>query len=389
MKEAAIVSAVRVPCGKMGGALAGIRPEKLGAMVVKEAVKCAGIDPEIIDEIIFCSCENSDLKVAARVISLEAGLPEKIPAYQIQRGCGSSLTALWDAAMMIQTGFADTIVVGGVESTSLAPYLMERPRRAYSMAPMEWCDPIFSPKESYGNLPNGLTAEEIAARFHISREECDAFALESHRKGAEAVINGRFASQILSVEIPAKRGARVFDCDEMLRMDCSMDTLAKLRPSFKKDGVCTAGNSSPLTDGASCVVAMERHKAEELGLDILAVLTNFADVGCDPRIMGEGPVHAVHKLLHKTGLTLDDIDLIELNEAFAAQSIHCVRMLGINPEKLNVNGGAIALGHPFGATGTILVTKMVHEMRRRNARRGIVTFCIGGGIGVAALFERS
>lgn len=389
MREAVVVSAVRLPVGRVGGALSKLRPEKMGGMIVKEAVKQAGIDPNIIDEVIFCSCDNEDLKIAGRVVMLEAGLPYTIPAYQIQRGCGSSLTALWDGVMMIQTGFADTVVAGGTESTSFAPYLMNKPTRAYSQAPMSWAEPIFSPKEPYGNLPNGPTAEEIARRFHITREECDEFALKSHQKGAEAYRNGYFDSQILPVEVPQKGGKTVlFNRDEPLRDDASMESLAKLRPSFQKDGVCTAGNSSPLTDSASCVIIMERKKAEALGLDIIAVFSNFADAGCEPMIMGEGPVHAVRKLLNKTGLTLNDIDLVELNEAFAAQSIHCIRSLDMDPDKVNVNGGAIALGHPFAATGTILVTKMVHEMRRRDAKRGIVTFCIGGGLGVAALFEK-
>jgi acetyl-CoA C-acetyltransferase len=388
VRQAAIVSAVRLPVGKMGGALAGVRPERLGGMIVREAVKRANISPEIIDEVIFCSCDNEDIKIAGRVIMLEAGLPETIPAYQIQRGCASSLTALWDGVMMIQTGFADTVVAGGAESTSFAPYLMNKPTRAYSMMPMSWAEPIFSPKEPYGNLPNGLTAEELAKRFDISRERCDEFSAESHRKASEAYRNGYFAGQLLPVEQNVKGKTVLFDRDEPLRDDCTVEMLSKLRPSFAKDGVCTAGNSSPLTDGASCVILMERAKAEALGLDILAVFSNFADAGCEPRVMGEGPIHATRKLFKKTGLSWDDIDLIEMNEAFASQSIRCADELKMPAEKLNVNGGAIALGHPFAATGTILVTKLVHEMRRRGSKRGIVTFCVGGGIGVSALFER-
>ena len=388
MKEAVIVSAVRLPVGRVGGALAKIRPEKLGGMVIREALKRGKVDPNMVDECIFCSCDNEDIKIAARVIALEGGLPISVPGYQIQRGCGSSLTAVWDAAMMIPTGFAETVVCGGAESTTFAPYLMNQPTRAYSQMPMPWCEPIFSPKE-YGNLPNGPTADNIAKRFGITREDCDAFAVESHRKGAEAYRNHRFDEQILPVEVALKGGKTMtFDRDEPLRDDCSMESLAKLRPSFAPDGVCTAGNSSPLVDGASCVIVMEREKAESLGLDILAKVTNFADAGCEPSIMGEGPVHACRKLFKKTGLTWDDIDLIEMNEAFAAQSVHCVRELNMPVEKLNVNGGAIALGHPFAATGTILVTKMVYEMRRTDAQRGVVTFCIGGGQGVALLLEK-
>ena len=388
MREAAVISAVRLPVGRVGGALKNFRPEKMGGMIVKEAVKRANITPDMIDEVIFCSCDNEDLKIAGRVVMLEAGLPYTIPAYQIQRGCSSSLTALWDGVMMIKTGFADCVVAGGTESTTFAPYLMNKPTRAYSQVPMSWAQPVFSPKE-YGNLANGPTAEEIARRFDITRAQCDEFAAESHRKGSIAYQNHVFDSQILPVEVPQKDGSvKIFDRDEPLRDDCTVESLAKLRPSFEKDGVCTAGNSSPLVDGASCVIIMEREKAEKLGLDIIAIFKDFADAGCDPRIMGEGPVHACRKLFKKTGLTMDDIDMVELNEAFASQSIRCVRELNIPPEKLNVNGGAIALGHPFAATGTILVTKLVHEMRRRDAQRGIVTFCVGGGLGVAALFEK-
>lgn len=388
MKEAAVVSAVRLPVGRVGGALSGIRPEKLGGLILKEAVSRAGISADALDEVIFCSCDNEDLKIAGRVIMLEAGLPQTIPAYQVQRGCASSLTALWDGAMMIQTGFADTVAAGGAESTSFAPYLMNKPTRAYSPVPMSWAEPVFSPKEPYGNLPNGPTAEEIARRFGISRERCDAFSAESHRKAARAYEQGCFDSQILPVELSEKGKTRLFKQDEPLRPDCTPEMLAKLRPAFEPDGVCTAGNSSPLTDGASCVILMERGKAERMGLDILAVFTGFADAGCEPRVMGEGPIHATQKLLKKTGLTLDDFDLIEMNEAFAAQSIRCADALNIDAARLNVNGGAIALGHPFAATGTILVTKLVHEMRRRDAKRGLVTFCVGGGLGVSALFEK-
>ena len=388
MREAVIVSAVRMPVGRVGGALSKIRPEKLGGMVIKEALKRGNVAPEMVEEVIFCSCDNEDLKISGRVIALEAGLPVEVPAYQIQRGCASSLTAVWDAVMMIQTGFHDCIVCGGAESTSFAPYLMNKPTRAYSQMPMSWAEPIFSPKE-YGNLANGPTSDNLAKVYGITREDCDKFAVESHRKGAEAYKNHYFDSQLLPVEVPLKGGkTMLFDRDEPLREDCNLESLSKLRPSFNPDGVSTAGNSSPLVDGASCVIVMEREKAESLGLDILAKITNFADAGCDPRIMGEGPVHAIRKLFDKTGLGWDDIDLLELNEAFATMCVHAIRMLNIPEEKLNVNGGAIALGHPFAATGTILVTKLVYEMRRRDAQRGIVAFCVGGGLGAAMLFEK-
>ncbi|MDR3279903.1 MAG: thiolase family protein [Synergistaceae bacterium] len=388
LNEVAVVSAVRLPVGKIGGMLAGFRPEKLGGMIIKEAVKRANIDPEIIDEVIFACCDNEDIKIAGRVVALEAGLPISIPAYQVQRGCASSLTACWDGAMMIQTGYASTVVCGGCESTTFAPYLMNKPAKAYSVAPMPWCEPIFSPKATYGNLPNGPTADEIARRYSITREELDEFSVESHRKGAVAYKNGNFTDQILPVEVPAKGGKTIlFDRDEPLRDDCTLESLSKLKPSFAKDGFHTAGNSSPLTDGASCVILMERKKAESEGYEILALLTGFADAGCEPMVMGEGPIYATRKLLKKYGLKLDDFDLIEMNEAFAAQSVRCARELNMDPDRLNVNGGAIALGHPFAATGTILVTKLIYELRRRKKNRGITTFCVGGGLGVSAMFE--
>ena len=393
MREAVIVSAVRMAVGRVGGALKSYRPEKLGGMIVREAinrVEAQGVTDfdHMVDEVIFCDCDNEDLKIAGRVVLLESGLPYTIPGYQIQRGCASSLTAVWDATMMVKCGFADTIICGGCESTTMAPYLMNKPTRAYSQMPMPWAEPVFSNKEMYGNLANGPTAEEIARRFGITRQDCDEFAVDSHRKGSIAYQNEYFKSQILPVEVKQKDGSvKIFDRDEPLRDDCTLESLSKLRPSFAKDGVCTAGNSSPLVDGASCVIVMERKKAEELGLEIMAVIEDFADAGCEPMIMGEGPVHACRKLFAKTGLTWDNIDLIELNEAFAAQSIRCIREGQMPYEKVNVNGGAIALGHPFAATGTILTTKMVYEMKRRQAERGVITFCVGDGLGAALLLK--
>ena len=388
MKQAVIVSAVRTPVGKLGGALAGFRPERLGGMIMDECVARSGMDPELIDEVIFCNNVNSDVRQMSRNALLCSNLPIQIPTFDIHRGCASSLTAVWTAALMIKADFAKVILCGGVESSTLWPYLLNKQARPYSPVAPTFCKDVYSPEEKYGNLGNGETAEEIARRYHITREECDQFALESHRKAAAACRAGRFKEQLLPIQVKTKKGSFLFEQDETVRMELTMEDLAKLKPSFIKDGVCTAGNSSPLTDGASCVMVCERELAERLGLDIMAVVADFADVGCDPTVMGEGPIHAVRKLMAQTGLTLDDMDLIEMNEAFASQSIRCMRELHMDPEKLNVNGGAIALGHPFACTGTILVTKILYEMRRRNANRGLVTFCVGGGLGVACTFEK-
>lgn len=388
MKQAVIVAAVRTPVGKLGGALSGFRAEKLAGMVLDECVARSGVDPEIIDEVIFCNCVNNDVRMMSRNAVLNSNLPIKIGTFDIHRGCASSLTAVWQATMMIKCEYAKVILCGGVESVSCGPYLMNKPTRAYNPANPTFCVDVYSPYEKYGNYGNGETADEIAKRFNISREECDRFAFESHQKAAKAYEDHRFDSQLMPIEVHQKKKDFIFNMDETVRPDINMEALAKLPTSFRKDGVCTAGNSSPLTDGASCVMVCERELAEKLGLDILAVVEDFADAGCNPQIMGEGPVHAVRKLMERTDLTMDDFDLIEMNEAFAAQSLHCINQLDLPVERLNVNGGALALGHPFACTGTILVSKIVYEMRRRNANRGLVTFCVGGGVGAACTFVK-
>lgn len=388
MKEAVIVSAVRTPVGKLGGALAEFRAEKLAGMVLDECVKKSGIDPEIIDEVIFCNCVNNDVRMMSRNALLNSNLPLKIGTYDIHRGCASSLTAVWDAAMMIKSEYAKVVLCGGVESVSWGPYLMNKPKRAYNPANPTFCVDVYSPEDKYGNYGNGETADEIAKRFNISREECDQFAMSSHQKAAKAYEEHRFDSQLMPIEVHQKKKTFIFDRDETVRADINMEALSKLPVSFRKDGVCTAGNSSPLTDGASCVMVCERKLAESLGLEILAIVENFASAGCNPQIMGEGPVHAVRKLMEKTSLTMDDFDLIEMNEAFASQSLHCIKQLDLPIERLNVNGGALALGHPFACTGTILVSKIIYEMKRRNVHRGLVTFCVGGGVGAACTFTR-
>lgn len=388
MREAVIVSAVRTPVGKCRGALAPVPAHKLGAIVVKEAVSRAQIDPASIDEVIFGNLMNHEVNNMARVALLEAGLPMEVPGITLDRQCGTSLSAVAYAAIFIEAGYADVVVAGGVESDSRRTYVMEKPTMAYQIIPPAFPESLIAPV-AIGNPPMGITAENLAVKYGLTRQECDEFALLSHQKGAKAWSAGYFREQVVPVEVELGKGkSYLVDTDETLRFDASMDALSKLPPAFKKDGIVTAGNSSPMSDGAGAVVVMEKSKAKAMGLEILAAFKGYTSVGVDPNIMGIGPVPATRKLLQKTGYKMSDIDLIEMNEAFAAQSIPCIRELEINPEKLNVNGGALALGHPLAGTGGILTTKLVYEMRRREAHLGLVTFCCGGGQGVSMLLAR-
>lgn len=386
MRRAVIVSAARTPVGKIRGALAPLEVDELGAYAVRAALERANVAPEEVDEVIFGNCRNTDLKTPARVVTLASGFPQSTPALTVERGCGSALNAICLAAAMIQAGEGDCYVAGGMESTSHQPFLMER-GQTIPTAPPKFTTGRSCPK-GMEDLPMGLTAERIAEKMNISRQECDAFGLLSQQRAAEAVAQGRFEEQIVPVSVPQKKKDPILvNRDEPVR-ETTLESLGKLKPSFKPDGVCTAGNSSPLTDGAGAVVVMERSLAEKQGKKILAEVKGFATAGCDPTTMGLGPVFATRKLLEKLNLKMEDIDLVELNEAFASQSIACIRELGMDINKVNVNGGAIALGHPFGATGAILTTKLLYEMERRDAHLGLVTFCIGGGQGISAIFER-
>jgi len=389
MREAVIVSAVRTPVGKFRGSLASVPAHELGALVVKEAVKRANINADEIDEVIFGNLMNHEINNMGRMVGLSAGLPISVPGITLDRQCASGLNAIAYASMFIQGGFAETIVAGGVESDSTRTYTMEKPTAAYQFAPPKWAVVHVAPTEM--NLSMGMTAENVGAKYNLTREECDEFAVRSHQKAAKAWELGYFDEQIIPVEVPQRTGKNmVVSKDETIRPDTSMEGLAKVPLAFKKpgEGIVTAGNSSPLCDGASAVVVMERKKAESLGLEILAKFVGYAAVGVDPLIMGTGPIAATKKLFKQTGLTMDDIDLIEMNEAFATQSLACIKELNMPLEKLNVNGGALALGHPMGATGSILVTKLCYELKRRNLKRGLISFCVGGGQGVAAIIER-
>ncbi len=386
-REAVIVSAVRTPVGRCRGALAAVGAPELGALVIAEAVRRAGLQGEEVEEVIFGNLGNNDSANLARVVTLQAGLPFTVPAITIDRQCSSGLNAIAIGALMIEAGEADIVVAGGTESDSNRPHLMEKARVAYQVAPPQWLVRRTAPGAL--NVSMGTTAENLGRKYHITREECDAFALESHRKAAAAQAAGRFDAQMIPVTVPGKRGkTTVVDRDECVRPESTMETLGSLPTAFEPDGVCTAGNSSPMSDGAGAVVLMDRETAEKKGLEPLAVFRGFAVTGCDPSIMGIGPVEAIRKVLRKTGLTLEEMDLIELNEAFATQSIACIRELGLDMDKVNVNGGALALGHPLAGTGAILTAKLLYELKRRRARYGLVAFCMAGGQGGAAVFER-
>ena len=386
-REAVSVSAVRTPVGRCRGALAAVGAPELGALVIAEAVRRAGLQGEEVEEVIFGNLGNNDSANLARVVTLQAGLPFTVPAITIDRQCSSGLNAIAIGALRIEAGEADSVVAGGTESDSNRPHLMEKARVAYQVAPPQWLVRRTAPGAL--NVSMGTTAENLGRKYHITREECDAFALESHRKAAAAQAAGRFDEQMIPVTVPGKRGkTTVVDRDECVRPESTMETLGSLPTAFEPDGVCTAGNSSPMSDGAGAVVLMDRETAEKKGLEPLAVFRGFAVTGCDPSIMGIGPVEAIRKVLRKTGLTLEEMDLIELNEAFATQSIACIRELGLDMDKVNVNGGALALGHPLAGTGAILTAKLLYELKRRRARYGLVAFCMAGGQGGAAVFER-
>lgn len=386
-RDAVIVSAVRTPIARQGGALASLPAHIYGAEVIKEAVNRVNLDLNVIDDVIFGNVLSGGGNIA-RLTSLQAGLPIEVPGMTMDRQCGSGINAVGIAAQAIQSGAGDVYIAGGIESMSRAPYLMERPEKPYSSAPPKFKRGLLAPEE-IGNPPMGITAENLAKKYNISRLEQDEFSLRSQQRMARAMEEGRFDEQIVPIKIPVRKGEPlIFAKDEHPRPESTLEGLSKLPPAFLKDGTVTAGSSSGLNDAASALVIMSREKAEELGLQPLAVIHGTVVAGVDPNIMGIGPVPATRKLMDKLGLTVHDMDLIELNEAFAAQVIACDRELEMNPDKLNVNGGAIAHGHPLGATGAILITKAVYELRRMNGRYALITACIGGGQGIATVIER-
>lgn len=374
MREAVIASAVRTPSGRaIKGSYRDTRPEDLAAAAVREAMaRVPGLAGADIDDVILgCAMPEGQQGLnIARTVGLLAGLPIEVPGQTVNRFCSSGLQTIASAAERIMAGFADAIVAGGVESMSAVPMGGHTPRP----------HPQTVAENPALFMPMGITAEVVAERYGVSREDQDAFALSSHQKATDAIANGRFTDEIIPFA-----GLEV---DEGPRSDTTLEKLSKLRTVFKIGGTVTAGNSSQMSDGAAATVVLSREKAEALGVEILGVMRGFAVAGVNPDEMGIGPVAAVPKLLKQTGVSIEDIDLFELNEAFASQSLYCMRKLGIDPARVNVNGGAIALGHPLGCTGTKLTATLLHEMKRRGSRYGIVTMCIGGGMGAAGLFER-
>ncbi|GAB7053334.1 MULTISPECIES: thiolase family protein [unclassified Paenibacillus] len=392
MKDVVIVGAARTAIGTFGGSLKDVHAADLGAIVIKEALKRAQVSPEWVEDVIVgCVGQVAESAFIARMAALRAGLPTHSNAYTVNRLCGSGLQAINSAAQAIRAGEAEIIVAAGTENMDQLPYYVRKARYGYTFGHSQLEDGLLTAlTDPFGNYPMGMTAEIVSKRFNISREEQDQFAFESQMKAAAAIDQGKFKGEIVPVQIPQRKGeAIVFDTDEHPRRGTTLEKLAALRPAFQEGGTVTAGNSSGINDAAAAVVVMSADKAKELGLRPLAYIREQAMAGVEPEIMGFAPAPAVKKLLQKSGLSLQDIDLLELNEAFASQAVAVIKDLEIDPLKVNVNGGAIALGHPIGATGCILTVKILAEMERRASKYGVVTMCIGGGQAVATLFERA
>jgi 3-oxoadipyl-CoA thiolase len=398
MKEAVIVEALRTPMGRHSGILKDIRTDDLAAYIVSKLVEKTGINKEEIEDV-YLGCTNQageDSRNVARNASLLAGLPYTIPGATVNRLCGSGLEAINQAGRAIETDHGDLFVAGGVESMTRGPWVMAKSAVPFQRgdvtmydSSLGWRFPNPRMGELYSLINNGETAENVAERYQISRKEQDELALQSHQRAVAAQGSGRLKDEIVPLEIRQKKGAAVVhEIDEGPRADTSLEKLAALQPSFKKGGTVTAGNSSPLSDGAAALLLATRQKAEQLNLKPIVRIIASAAAGVHPNYMGIGPIPATQKVLKRAGLTMDQIDLIELNEAFASQVLACVRELGIDPEKLNVNGGAIALGHPLGCSGARMMTTLIHEMKRRGSRYGLATMCIGVGQGIATIVER-
>ncbi|WP_297520937.1 acetyl-CoA C-acetyltransferase [uncultured Clostridium sp.] len=392
MRDVVIVSAVRTALGTFGGSLKDISAADLGALVIKEAVNRAGIAPEKIDEVLMGNVVQAGLgQNIARQAAVKAGLPVEVPAMTINKVCGSGLRTVSLAAQMIKAGDADIIVAGGMENMSQGPYVLKTARYGQRMGDGKMIDTMVNDAltDAFEGYHMGITAENIAEKWELTREMQDEFAAKSQNKAEEAIKAGKFKDEIVPVVIPQRRGEPViFDTDEFPRFGSTTASLGKLRPAFKKDGTVTAGNASGINDGAAAVVVMSAEKAEELGLKPMAKILSYGSKGLDPSIMGYGPFAATKKALENTGLSVGDLDLIEANEAFAAQSLAVAKDLEFDMEKVNVNGGAIAIGHPVGASGTRILVTLLHEMQRRDAKTGLATLCIGGGMGTALILGR-
>jgi 3-oxoadipyl-CoA thiolase len=396
-REVVIISAVRTPIGRYNGILKDVRPDDLGAIVIVEAVKRAGIASDEIEDVVF-GCANQageDNRNVARMSLLLAGLPVTVAGQTVNRLCGSGLQAVNSAAQAIATNAGDIFVAGGVESMTRAPFVMAKAETAFPRGAITMHDTtlgwrFINPKlaEMHHPYSMGETAENVAVKYQVSREAQDEFALRSHQRAVAAIEGGRFAEEIIGVPVPQKKGPMItVTRDEHPRADTSLEALAKLKPAFKKDGTVTAGNAAGINDGSAALVLTSAERAKELGAKPFARIISTAVAGVDPAYMGLGPIYASRKALQRAGLTIDEIDLVEINEAFAAQAIPCAQELKIGPEKLNVNGGAIALGHPLGASGARILTTLLYEMRRRGGHYGLASMCIGVGQGIATVVE--
>ena len=386
-----MAGACRTAIGTMGGELSTVPAADLGAIVIKEALNRAGVAPEKVDQVYMgCVIQAGQGQNVARQASIKAGLPIEVPAVTINVVCGSGLQCVNMAAQMIEAGDADIVVAGGMENMSMAPYAMMKGRYGYRMGNAELVDTMIKDAlwDAFNDYHMGITAENICEQWGLTREELDRFAAESQRKCEEAQKNGAFKNEIVPVEVKKKKETVIVDTDEGPRPGTTVEVLGKLRPAFKKDGMVTAGNSSGINDGAAAVVVMSEEKAKELGVKPMATWVAGALAGVEPRIMGIGPVAATRKVLEKTGMSIGDFDIIEANEAFAAQSVAVGKELGFDLSKLNPNGGAIALGHPVGASGCRILVTLLHEMEKKDAKTGLATLCIGGGMGCAAIVKR-
>ncbi|TBL76306.1 thiolase family protein [Paenibacillus thalictri] len=398
MKEVVVVSAARTPIGSIGGVLKSMQPEDILSVALEAAIERAGVSKDIIDEVIVGQTkQTADAPNIARVSALAIHIPDSTPAYTVHRQCASSMQAILNAVQQIQCGYSDVVLVGGVESMSTAPFYVREARfgvghgNGIFVDPNVESQPQSQPASLYGTFNMIQTADNVAAKYGVTREDCDAFALASQHKAVAAIDSGRFQDELVAVDVPLRKGAFFqFDTDEYPKRDTSLEKMAKLRPIFE-GGVTTAGNASGRNDGAVGMVLMSAEKAAELGVKPMAAVLGGAAAGVDPRYMGMGPVDATRKLMSRltpqTGLKLEDFGLVEINEAFAAQSVACVRELGLDPEIVNVNGGAIALGHPLGSSGARICTTLLHEMRRRGTKHGLATICVAGGLGMSLAFE--
>jgi acetyl-CoA C-acetyltransferase len=393
MKEVVIIDAVRTPVGSFGGSLTGIPAVELGTIVVKELIKRTGIDPSQVDELIFgCVLQAGQGQNVARQVLIRSGIPQAVPALTINKVCASGLRSVSLAAQTIKAGDADIVIAGGTENMSAAPYAINKARWGARMNDDKLVDIMIHDGlwEIFNNYHMGVTAENVAEQYNLTRADQDALGLMSQQRAEKAIKDGRFKDEIVPVLIPQRKGdPKVFDTDEHPRLGTTQEGLTKLKPAFKKDGTVTAGNASGINDGAAAILVMSADKAKELGLKPMVKIISYASAGVDPKVMGLGPIPATKKALEKAGLTLADIDLIEANEAFAAQTCAVGKDLGFDMDKVNVNGGAIALGHPIGASGARIFTTLLHEMKKRdNVKKGLATLCVGGGMGAAIVVEK-